>query len=157
MTQDVHGQVKHSVDGDGQQYVRQSGQTKQRPAPINLPAIAQAQKTFGTSLPVPKVEAAGNDRQSRREANQAQRELNKIALLTQKAGLAIESVRAVNTFAAHSFDVGQDEIMGIYYGRDRYQDTSEVTSQVMGQRIHAMGVQQATVIELYFKRLAEEF
>ena len=114
MTQDVYERVKRTVDGNGQGTAHQSDQTKQRPTPINLPAIAQAQKTFSTSLPVPRVDATGNDRRSRREANEAQRELNKISLLTQKAGLVIDAVRAVNTFAAHSFDVGQDEIMGIY-------------------------------------------
>lgn len=156
MADNVHERIRRLAGSNGQGETRTSSSGKQAPGTLDLPSVAMVQKVYTTSINVPEIRPTGHDRRSRREAQEAQRELSLIALRSAKFGVAIEAVRSVGTYALSSFDRGQDDIMDIYHGRSRYPEMNEMMGQVVAQSLQQMAAGILALAELHIKRQTEE-
>ena len=156
MTDNVHERIRRLAGSNGQGETGTSSSGKQAPGRLDLPSLAMVQKVYTTSISVPEIRPTGHDRRSRREAQEAQRELNLIALRAAKSGQAIDASRAVTTYALHSFDRGQEEVMDIYHGRSRYPEMNEMMGQVVAQSLQQMAAGILALSELHIKRQTEE-
>lgn len=156
MADNVHERIRRLASSNGQGEPDNAQAGKQAPGRLDLPSLVMVQKVYTTSISVPEIRPVGHDRRSRREAQEAQRELSLIALRAAKFGVAIEAVRSVGTYALSSFDRGQEDIMDIYHGRSRYPEMNEMMGQVVAQSLQQMAAGILALAELHIKRQTEE-
>lgn len=156
MTENVYERIKRATGSNGQNDSAGADRQKQPPGSINMPALAVVQKVYNTAITVPEIKALSNDRRSRREAHEAQRELGQIALRSAKFGVAMEAVRSVGTYAVASFDRGQEDVMEVFHSKSRYPEMNEMMGQVVAQSLQQMAAGILALAELHIKRQTEE-
>jgi hypothetical protein len=106
-------------------------------------------------VPVPKVEPFASDRGSRKLARQQEQKLGEIAFEALKVGLAMRSVQAVTACAVSTMDQIQDDVMNIYYQRDREQGMNELINRVAVHHLQQSEVKIGVLTDLHFQRLTE--
>lgn len=137
--------ASQTVDGTGKEYAK----------PLGVPTLAVIQRTYSTSITLPEIKPISGDRASRRDANVANRELQKGALAAAKAGVAIQAMRAVSTYMVAQADKGQGEIMDIYDNTPRHPEMNEFMGQVVTQALQSMATAMLAGNELHNKRQLE--
>jgi hypothetical protein len=158
MSEDVFERLRRSVGSNGQSTVNPEDVEKLKKAAtgINVPMVSLNQKTYMPMVPVPEIKAISRDRRGRREADEARRQLARIAWNATRTGVAIEAIRSVNTFAVHSLDRTQEETMGILFGHTRHEGMNEFMAQIVGQVLQLTVAQVMALAEHHGKRQMEE-
>jgi hypothetical protein len=153
MTENVQERRKYSVgsngqgDSEGVRYER----TAQSSSKASLPPIVFEKKSHSSALAVPEIRALDRDRQSRREAQQTQRELARIAREGIVHRMKIQAVLAVTTYVVEAVDQAQEEMMNIYHSKTRHEGMDEVLAQTIAQSLQQMGSQALALSELHYK------
>lgn len=158
MSEDVFERLRRNVGSNGQSTVNPEDVEKLKKAAtgINMPMVSLNQKTYMPMVPVPEIKAITGDRRGRREADEARRQLARIAWNATRSGVAMEATLSVNTFAVHTVHRAQEEMMAILFGHTRHEDMNEFMAQVVGQALQLTVAQVMALAEHHGKRQMEE-
>ncbi len=158
MSEDVFERLRRNVGSNGQSTVNPEDVEKLKKAAtgINVPMVSLNQKTYMPMVPVPEIKAITGDRRGRREADDARRQLARIAWNATRSGVAMEATLSVNTFAVHTVHRAQEEMMAILFGHTRHEDMNEFLAQVVGQALQLTVAQVMALAEHHGKRQMEE-
>jgi hypothetical protein len=149
--------LKQSPGGNGQGApgLDPSQRVRQAPDSIGVPAVAPARKMYAAAVTVPEIKTLGRDRHSRRVAAEQQQKLGQIVFEATKIGLAMRSVQAVTACAVNTMDQIQEDVMDIYYQRDRDPGMNELMNRVSVHHLQQTEVKIGVLTDLHFQRLTE--
>jgi hypothetical protein len=120
-----------------------------------VPIGSLSQRTYLPMVSVPELKPITNDRKGRREADEARRQLGKIALNATRTAVAVEAVRSVNTFVAHTLNRTKDEMMDILNSPTRYEEMNEFMAGATGRLLQLTEAQLMGLAEHHGKRQME--
>ncbi len=158
MTENVHERRKYTpgANGQGEGDGNRRERAKQSAAKASLPPIVFEKKTHSTVLTVPEIKPLGRDRRSRRDAQEAQRELSRIVITAIKHRVKIQAVLAVTTYAVEAIDQAQEEMMAIYHSKERHEGMDEMLGEAIGQSLQQMGSQALALSDLHYKNQTQD-
>ena len=153
MNDEVYERIRRRAGANGQD-PRQA--PRQSAIGVELPPMALEKRTYTGSISLPEIRPYGRDRRSRREADEARRDLGRMVYRSIKVRVAMEAVRTVSTCGVHSIDQAQEEMMDILYAKDRHEGMNELLAQAIAQAIQQVTAQTLALAELHYKRQTED-
>ena len=156
MSDEVYERIRRRAGVSGQDEQERQESARQSATGVRLPPMALEKRAYTGSISLPEIRPYGRDRRSRREAEEARREIGRMVHKAIKARVVMEAVRTVGTYGVHSIDQAQEEMMEILYARERHESMDELMAQVVAQAVQQVTAQTLALGELHYKRQTEE-
>ena len=156
MSDEVYERIRRRAGANGQDEENPQQAAKQSATGVELPPMALEKRAYTGSISLPEIRPYGRDRRSRREAEEARREIGRMVHKAIKARVVMDAVRTVTTYSLCSIDQAQEEMMDLLYAKERHEGMNELVAQVIAQSIQQMIAQTMALAELHYKRQTEE-
>lgn len=155
MNSELYDRIRRQEGSNGSGYAERQGPAKQSAVGVRLPPMAIEKRAYTGHMSLPEIRPTGQDRRSRREAEEAQRQVGYMVNQALQARVAIEAVRNVSTYMVYSIDQAQEDMTDLLYAKERHEGMNELLAQVIAQSIQQLVAQTMALAELHYKRQTE--
>ena len=157
MAENVFEKQRRDARDNGQRSVSPEDveKLKQAATDTQVPIGSLSQRTHLPMVPIPEMKPVTNDRKGRREADEARRQLGKIAFNATRTAVTAEAIRSVNTFVHYTLNRTQDEMMDVLYSYTRHEGMNEFMAGATGRLLQLTEAQLIGLAEHHGKRQME--